>query len=137
MCHAEASHKTPATEPPAKKAKKSASTKAPATAPVSCRALAAADENTPAPGKSARRPAMDPATEAKKLRELCVLLRAELAAQRTKVASSSLDCGVLSQSPTVCSLSFPNWLLTWRSFQKLMQRCRWAETSLIVPISES
>ena len=90
-----------------------ASNKAPATAPVSRRALGAADENAPAPGEPARRPAMDAVTEAKKLRELCVLLRAELAAQRTKVASSALDYGVLSQSPIVCSLSFPSWLSTW------------------------
>ena len=62
------------------------SRKTPASAPEKRKALGSFDENTPLPGKSSGRPAMDPATEVKQLRQLCTLLRAELASQQTKVA---------------------------------------------------
>ena len=39
------------------------------------------------PGKLSGRPAMDPASEIKQLRQLCTLLRAELAAQCSEVTS--------------------------------------------------
>lgn len=100
--HSEPSHKTRATEPPAKKAH-TGSKKAPASAPEKRKALGCADENTSAPGEAPGRPGMDPATEVKKLRQLCTLLRAELAAQQSKVAL--MPTGSSAQSPFECSHS--------------------------------
>ena len=83
---------------PAKKLR-TFSRKTPASAPEKRRALGTADENTSVPGKSSDWPAMDPATEIKQLRQLCTLLRAELAAQSSKVTSSFLAqlsaCGAI------------------------------------------
>ena len=83
--HAGHSHKTPATELPAKKAR-SRPEKVPASAPAKHNVLAAAEENTPVASAAAGRTPMEPATEAKKLRQLCKLLRAELAAKVTSAA---------------------------------------------------
>ena len=83
---------------PAKKLR-TFSRKTPASAPEKRRALGTADENTSVPGKSSDWPAMDPATEIKQLRQLCFLLRAELAAQSSTVTSSFLAqlsaCGAI------------------------------------------
>ena len=74
------SDKTPATQLPAKKAKSKAD-KSPAFASTKNNVLATAKENTPIASAAAGQTPMDPATEAKKLRQLCRLLRAELAAK--------------------------------------------------------
>ena len=87
--YAELAHKTPATEALAKQPKMLSRT-APASAPEKRKALGRANENTPVPGKSSGRPAMDVATEVKQLRQLCTLLRAELAAQRKKVTDGCI-----------------------------------------------
>ena len=83
--HAGHSHKTPATELPAKKAR-SRPEKVPASAHAKHNVPAAVDGIAPVATTAVGRTPMEPATEAKKLRQLCKLLRAELAAKVNSAA---------------------------------------------------